>query len=376
MDARLIFSSLVLCLAASFSSIDGLAQSDTKRISNDSLASGWSIGMNLHYGVVIPEYSSFHLVTDAFVKSAALSFEKRTSGSNPWNALFNHPSFGFTLFYTSLGNDAVHGNEIAIFPYFRIPLVRSNQLDFGFSLGLGLGYVDKIYDPEENPLNVVIGSHLNIHFQAKLDLRIALNHRLSFQSGLALGHISNANTAEPNIGINNGTVYAGLFYRLTSQTESVSNRLPLTSRDWFFEAAMAPGFKSTRALKGSRHLTYSLTGDAWKPLSRIVAIGVGPDIFYDGSAETELSIDENVEYKPSMQWSTGIHLSVAFRYDRLRLILQGGVYAGLPNEVEDERIYNRGMVRFQLSEHLITYFAMKSHLHILDHPEFGIGYRW
>jgi hypothetical protein len=129
-------------------------------------------------------------------------------------------------------------------------------------------------------------------------------------------------------------------------------------------------------LRASRHFTFSVTGDVWKPLSRIIAIGVGPDVFYDGSAETELSINDSKTYDPIMQWSTGIHGSFSLRYDRLRLILQAGVYVGLANEVEDEPVYNRAMVRYDVSDKFIAYFAMKSHLHILDHPEFGFGYRW
>lgn len=155
---------------------------------------------------------------------------------------------------------------------------------------------------------------------------------------------------------------------------SVDSFEPL--REVFYEAAIAPGFKSTRALRASRHFTLSFTGDVWKPLSRIIAVGVGPDIFYDGSAETELSIDDSKTYKPIMQWCTGIHGSFSLRYDRLRLILKVGAYVGLTNEVEDEAIYNRAMVRYDVSDKLIAYFAMKSHLHILDHPEFGFGYRW
>jgi hypothetical protein len=255
-------------------------------------------------------------------------------------------------------------------------VIQKEKFNAGISLGLGLGYVTKTYEPETNPLNVVVGSHLNVHFQTKLDFRYSISDRISLQSGVALGHLSNANTAEPNIGINNLTAYLGLNYVLKREMIATAQNKPEIERSLFYEVAIAPGFKSTRALRNSRHLTMSLTGDAWKALSRIIAIGVGPDIFYDGSAETELSIDDGKEYSSIMQWSTGVHASFSLRYDRLRLILQAGVYVGLPNEVEEESIYNRAMVRYTVSDHFITYFAMKSHLHILDHPEFGFGYRF
>ncbi len=333
--------------------------------------------LNFQRGAVIPEYSSFLYLTEENVYSLEASFEKGLSDANPWNRIYGQPSIGASLFFTTLGNDEVHGQEIAIYPYFLLPISRSEKFETYATIGLGLGYTTKIYDPEENPLNVVVGSHINVHFQTKLGMRFRLSEKFFLDGGVALAHLSNANTAEPNIGINNGTYFLGLHYRISQKPIEtlMSPNLDL-DKSPFYEIAVAPGFKSTRALKASTHFTFSVTGDVWKPLTHVVAIGIGPDIFYDGSAETELSIEEGSEYEPIMQWSTGLHLSVSFRYDRLRLILQGGVYVGLPNEVEDELIYNRGMVRYDVTDQFIAYFAMKSHLHILDHPEFGLGYRF
>ncbi len=279
----------------------------------DSLNGGLSLSVNAHYGFVIPEYSSFILLTDEPVRSGEVSLEKRLGAKNPWNAVYNYPTVGLTLFYTTLGNNEIHGSEIALFPFIRLPVFQSPKFNAGISLGLGLGYVTKTYDEETNPFNVVVGSNLNVHFQTKVDLRYQLSDRLGIQTGMAFGHLSNANTAEPNIGINNGTVYLGLNYVLQSEKLARNTEQFSPSNEVFYEVALAPGFKSTRALRDSRHFTLSATGDVWKPLSRIVSIGVGPDIFFDSSAETELSIDESVEYKPLMQWSTGIHVSFSLQ---------------------------------------------------------------
>ncbi|HKL39200.1 MAG TPA: acyloxyacyl hydrolase [Cryomorphaceae bacterium] len=342
----------------------------------DSLKGGLSLSLNGHYGFVIPEYSSFILLTDEPVRSGEVSLEKRLGTGNPWNSVYKYPTVGLTFFYTTLGNSAIHGSEYSLFPFIRIPFVQSEKFNAGISLGLGLSYVTKKYHSDTNPLNVVVGSHLNAHFQTKLDFRYKLSGSIGLQTGLAFGHLSNANTGEPNIGINNGTAYLGATYVLKSEFIPVRHTKFRPSKSLFYEVAIAPGFKSTRALKSTSHFTLSATGDIWKPVSRIVAVGFGPDIFYDSSTETELSIEESKEYQSVMQWSTGIHGSISLRYDRLRLILQAGIYLGLPNEVEDEPIYNRAMVRYAVSDKFIAYFAMKSHLHILDHPEFGFGYRW
>lgn len=369
MNARHLFFSILLVLFSCGCNLHG-------QTNGDSLCGGLSVSMSGHYGFVMPEYSSFILLTEEPIRSGEVSLEKRLGPKNAWNTVYKYPTVGLTFFYTTLGNREIHGNEFALFPFIRLPVIQKQKFNAGISLGLGLGYVTKTYQPETNPLNVVVGSHLNVHFQTKLDFRYQLSNRLSLQTGVALGHLSNANTAEPNIGINNLTGYVGLNYKLSYERIAPLQEKPAIPRAVFYEIAVAPGFKSTRALRDSRHLTFSLTGDAWKPLSRIVAIGAGPDVFYDGSAETELSIDEDKDYRSIMQWSTGVHASFSLRYDRLRLILQAGVYLGLPNEVEEESIYNRAMVRYDVSDHFIAYFAMKSHLHILDHPEFGFGYRF
>jgi hypothetical protein len=343
---------------------------------NDTLHTGFSISMNGHYGFVMPEYSSFTLLTNEHVKSGEISIEKRLGTKNKWNAVYKYPTVGLTFFYTTLGNDEIHGSEYSLFPYIRLPLWERNRINLGATLGLGLSYVTKTYDAETNPLNVVVGQHLNVHFQAKVDLRYRLFEKVALQTGLCLGHLSNANTGEPNIGINNTTAYLGVTYTLSETKTLVSRELFEPSKKHFYEVALAPGFKSTRALRASKHFTFSATGDLWKPVSRIIAFGIGPDVFFDGSTETELLSDTETDYTPSMQWSTGVHMSFSMRYDRLRLILQAGIYVGLKNQVEKGSMYNRAMVRYDVGEQFFTYFAMKSHLHILDHPEFGFGYRW
>lgn len=365
---------LVSILMWCYFSLHGLSL--LAQTSSEELKGGIDFLANAHYGYVVPEYSSFTLLTNEAVNSLEFSVEKRLGDRNPWNSVFKYPTVGMTFFYTTLGNDEIHGKEYSLYPYVVLPIFERNKCRAGISLGLGLGYVTKKYDPESNPFNVVVGSHLNVHFQTKVDLKYQFNSKFGVQAGLAFGHLSNANTAEPNIGINNGTLYLGAFYRLKETSVPISKDTFQPSKDLFYEVAVAPGYKSTRALRDSRHLTISLTGDLWKPVSRMIAVGIGSDLFFDSSAETELLSDETTEYKDIMQWSTGIHASFSLRYDRLRLILQAGLYVGLPNQVENDAMYNRAMVRYAISEKLITYFAMKSHLHILDHPELGIGYRW
>lgn len=331
---------------------------------------------HVYYGAILPEYSSFTYLTEDYTRSFDVQIEKSTRGKNYWQQLFGYPSFGLGFYGTTLGNDAIHGKEFALFPYFKFPFVSTSNFSFSSLFGLGLGLVTKKYDAVENPYNVVIGSKLNIHFQAKFMARYRLSKRWSFDLGLAFAHFSNGNTAEPNIGINNLSLNSGFSFLIGETTPRTEFEIKPADKRIFWEIGIAPGKKSTRALQSTNHFAISASGDVWKPLTHVVAFGLGPDIFYDTSAETELSQNAEVEYTPRAEWSSGLHLSFSLRYDKFRFILQAGSYIFLKNLVIDETVYNRAIFRYDIAKHMYIHFAMKSHLHILDYPEIGIGYRW
>jgi len=335
-----------------------------------------SVSAHYHYGAILPEYSSFTYLTEDYTQSFDIQIEKSTRGKTFWQELYAYPSFGLSFYATTLGNDKIHGREFALFPYFKFPLISSERFSFSSIFGLGLGYVTKKYDPVDNPYNVVIGSMFNIHFQSNFMARYRISDKWSLDLGLAFAHFSNGNSAEPNIGINNLSLSSGLSYLIGKETKKAQFEIAHPDKSLFFEVGIAPGKKSTRALQSTNHFAMSISGDLWKPLTHAVSIGLGPDLFYDTSAETEIAQNADIEYSPRAEWSSGLHLSFALRYEQFRFILQAGAYIFLENLVIDKPIYNRAIFRYDIAEKLYIHFAMKSHLHILDYPEIGIGYRW
>jgi hypothetical protein len=88
-----------------------------------------------------------------------------------------------------------------------------------------------------------------------------------------------------------------------------------------------------------------------------------------------LTLEMN-HHKTSHDFRSGVHISQELVYNRLSLILQEGVYLLLTDKVEKHVMYNRGIVRYRVSDDFFVHLAMKSHLHILDYPELGLGLRW
>ncbi len=342
-----------------------------------------SIALNYHYGFIVPEYSNLIYIVEDYVQSASLYFSKKTTGKNDWEQLYNYPEYGLSLFYSTLGNDQVHGREIALFPFFNLDIISGKRFNFYNETGIGLGYVTRKFDLQDNYLNVAVGSHLNIHFQLKFGVGYKIpKTKLQLHSGLSFDHFSNSNTIEPNLGLNYATAYTGLKYMVGDQSIRQPRELQPHGSGYHYEFIYSAGGKHASAINPKIYFTSSGTFEfMWEPF-RTIHLGIGTDLFYDTSTEVEmlaLKLNDYPEleaYKKLYDFRSGIHFSQVFIYNKLSLIIQEGFYILLTDKVNKKIMYNRGIIRYRVSDHFFVHLAMKSHLHILDYPEFGLGLRW
>ncbi|MEX1238856.1 MAG: acyloxyacyl hydrolase, partial [Cyclobacteriaceae bacterium] len=289
---------------------------------------------------------------------------------------YNYPEYGLSLFYSTLGNDRIHGREISIFPYFRLDIISGKRFDLYNETGIGLAFVSRKFDLQENPLNIAVGSHVNIHFNLKFGFQYKTAGRLKLHSGLSFDHFSNSNAREPNLGLNYATLYAGVKYRLGEQSEKMEHLLEAPERSYHYEFIYSAGGKHPRAVGSDLYFTSSATFEfKWEPF-RVLHFGVGADLFYDTSTEAEMLTLELKNYRGLFDFRSGIHFSQEFVYNKFSLIIQEGIYLLLRDEVDQNIMYNRGIMRYRISNRFFVQLAMKSHLHILDYAELGLGIRW
>jgi Lipid A 3-O-deacylase (PagL) len=333
-----------------------------------------SIRADMNYGRALPEYKFFNYLVHQPVVGFELGFNKKTLGKTIWEQVYNYPEYGLNLSFTTLGNNKIFGQEWAIYPYFQLHSIRLPKFQLLHQLGLGVGFATKKFDLIDNYQNVAVGSHVNIHFNYKLAFRFKLNDYFSVNTGLSFAHYSNGNTAEPNLGVNLLSVFTGLNYAL-AKPETI-NRLEIPKHERQHEMAFiyAIGGKHTRALQSKYYFTSSLSLEYKYHWKRKLHIGVGTDLFYDSSTQTELKAPGKPAYHPIFSYRTGIHLSQEMVFERFSFTLQEGYYLGLTNHVDNSKIYNRAILRWKFNQHFFMNISMKSHLHILDYPELGFGY--
>lgn len=331
-----------------------------------------SISANYKQGFVLPEYEFINYLVYDYTRSFELSLLKETSGKTEWEQVYSYPSYGISFFYSSLGNDEVFGHEMAIYPFFRINLFQKGAFKLYSQTGLGFSYVSKHFDLEENYLNVAVGSHFNIHFNQRLGLSYPLSDKFDLGLGISFDHFSNANTSEPNLGLNYLSSFFGVNYWLGERTEKKSHETKDHERKVENELVFHIGGKHSRALSSKYYQTASLSFEKRKAYWRAFHLGIGADIFYDSSIEDQL-LGMEKDYRKKDDFQSGIHISQSFVYNRFSISLQEGIYLGLVEKIDNYTMYNRGIFKYWLNDKVSLRLTMKSHLHILDYPEFGVG---
>jgi hypothetical protein len=353
---------IVICLI-----FCGLSSFGQSKLSNN-----LSVTANYQSGYSLPEYSLFTLITNDYIRSFELAFTKQTAGKTIWERTYNYPAYGLSLYYSTLGNDEILGKEFAVNYFNKLYLLSNENFKIYNISGVGIGYVSKIFSLDDNYLNVLVGGHFNIHFNLRFGASYSLTDKIGLNTGLSFDHISNANTASPNVGINTFTGYGGLIYKIGNHQERNDTTVDNHVRKNLYYVFAGIGGKHTQSLSATYFLTTSLSFEARRMITRAFHLGLGADLYYDSSVESELKKD-NRTYQGVYDFQSGIHVSETVVYNKFSLSMHQGIYLGFGEHVGNNIIYNKGVMQFNIVENFNIRVVMKSHLHILDYPEIGFG---
>ena len=330
---------------------------------------------NYQHGFGLPEYSALDYVFNDYARAVDVAVIKERTGKDEFERLYNYPENGVAFFYMQLGNKDILGEAYGINYLFRLNILRTKRFRLYNRMGIGLAYLSKINHFYDNPMNVVIGSHFNIHYNCRFGAGFRITDRWELNGGASFDHYSNGNTAEPNVGLNYLTFYGGALCRIGAASEYNTDPVEKNKREIYWEIFANIGAKHTRSFSSTYYGTASFGGEMGYTLFRGFHLGTGIDFFFDSSIKSQLH-DAGEPYHPIDQFQSGIHISQTVAYRKFRFTLQEGFYLGLREPINNSFMYNRAILKFAVSEHWNIRLAMKSHLHILDYPEIGCSYKF
>lgn len=331
-----------------------------------------SVSASYHYGFLLPEYTYHQLQSISPINGVEVNFGTRLTGENYWQRLYNYPVSGISMYYSGLSNKGLYGNVFALYAYSGSSFFQDKKVQITWRMGLGFCYIGKKFHLENNYYNISVGSHINMLFRGEFGWGTKISERFDFRQNLAFNHFSNANMAEPNIGLNWLNLQNAIVYYPKARPQINNVVVPKHNLSIKHRLILSGGLKHTKSFESYQYITSSLAYSPLFSISHLVSVGPGADLFYDSSVKTIFERRER-NFETQYAWQTGFHVNFIMYYNRLGFGIQQGLYVGLKDELAGNKAYNRAFIEFIFNQNLHLVLALKTHLHILDHVQLGIG---
>lgn len=339
----------------------------------DSTIAHFTLGIRGDYGFVIAHRPALRPLQEEHVKGFEISIARISHGKNSWEHDFLLPEKGVTLAIFNLGNPERLGYGFAIYPYLDFPLSKKETNKLIFRYGIGLGWVEKVFDSEKNYKNAAIGSHLNgvIHFDLHYETELTKKSRLEIAA--AITHYSNGAYELPNLGINIPTFNLA-YTRFIGEKRLISHQQyteSLPNSSW--NVYIGGGVKKIYPPQGKQYTAGVLSVLRSMPIKTKASWGLGADIFYDNSLSARLKNSEATLKGTSDDLRLGFYGAYEIHAGKTGLLFNMGYYA-FTRWKGDGNIYHRLGIR-QYFNKVFLCMNLKTHYARADFIEFGIGYK-
>lgn len=299
----------------------------------------------------------------------------KTAGADPWNSLYNYPSYGFGFFYNNLKNPEIFGVARSGFLFMEFPFGQKRFVDHRMKVSVGLAYLSTYYDPVENPHNLNIGSPLNLHFNLNYSWFFSLGDRMVMAPGLSFTHFSNGAFKKPNRGINLVDVNVAIRYQGDDRIENAPahNR---TRQEWLENKhrtyVLFSGGVMQRFIDDPNYKIFTLTINHALQTGPGARWGVGLDFTYDDHSKERIDRQkDNPAFVDYMR--VGAFASHDIIFDRMSVLLNLGGYLYYGYK-PDSRIYPRIGLRYEIGSRMTAQLALKSYRLRANHVQWGLGY--
>lgn len=311
---------------------------------------------------------------------------------------YSSPDLGLTLHYLNYSYSGI-GNSLSAFA-FAEKRFRLAESPFGFKahLGMGIIWVQEVFDIETNLSSQTVSSQLNQGYDIRLGMDYQLNPKSSLELGLNFFHASNMGLLKPNFGLN----VPGAYLRYSHHLREVKNPITWTpaseraTTEWLLYYNM--GFRQI-IYDDPVYFVHNLNVEFSFQANSVLNVTAGISVFQEGIANELEQYDAHYDfglYSPFSleQVSMGPYLGGELFVGDFSAFGQLGYYFFHPHrkalardDVSEQLVdytdyynpsyfFNRIGLRYRLGEHWLLSFSGKFQLTKIQYPELGFGYRF
>ena len=346
-----IYRNIIICFCLILQSIFSFAQEE-KTI---------AFQISSEHGQFIPHKPALNYLIQGKSTGLEFSIEKRKKDSI---------RYGLTASILNSGNPEVIGLVYGLNGFTSFPLTKKEN-GMRLKIGIGLGYVEKIFDANTNNRNIVIGSHINTKIVFRAEKEFILLENNHFNLGMGVCHFSNGAYQTPNLGINFLLFNLGYSYIKTTPLRKEKTRLNTNytlNRKWLYAVIFSGGIRENPSPLREKYPIINLCNRINYVQSTKNNLTGGIDFTYNPGILHRSHIPIDVSPLQS-----GIFIGNERNFDRITFAVDMGVY--LFNQNMKSLFYHRFGLHYQLSNKIKFILQLKSHWAAAEAFEFGIKYR-
>ncbi|MCK5705858.1 MAG: acyloxyacyl hydrolase [Cyclobacteriaceae bacterium] len=331
------------------------------------------IGMNGQYGFIIPHSDELKQISESNPWGLSADFSKLLYSDKAWSNCNCYSKIGLSFAYYNYSNPKNLGNSYNLILFAEPFLSYQEKLHTTLRAGMGVTYLDKVYDEITNPENLFYSSPISfiLILQLKVNYTIDPNYKVYLSGNY--NHISNGAVEKPNKGMNFPTLGLGLEYSI--------NPVKLIKKDNKTELDKKKLFKYLRLFWNIRTVPESneyqekykamigLEGGIMKRLSRINGLMTGLEYSYDGLFNEEIKRNE-LDYTPHL---VSLHLGHFFIFGKFTFTQQFAWYAYKSYPFNDHEFFQRYGIYWQFGRLINCGFSLKSHGHVAEYMDVRMG---
>jgi hypothetical protein len=323
-----------------------------------------SIGLQFYEGTTIG--ITYNRIRDSRPFSGEIYYQRQINPAPAWNNTKRLPQWGFGLSATHSGTKYV-GAIVCLYPFIKVPLYTIGSLQSDFRVGFGVGWVEKPYEKETNPEDLLLSQKFNTHSNLQWQNELRLSSRHFINTAVTFYHCSNAKTSLPNLGINIPSLSVGYRYAFNGETKKPVYVNDTLNKKVFYKVFLSGGVKQMQVPDSSYYFVKVLSGEISKQIGYSSIVSLGMFVTHDASVKTDTLIKNLGSVKTSQ---VGLYGSYEYNFGRITIPVQFGIFLYNSNS----KLLEALGVRYKISDKWMAELLLKAHGHKADLMHFGIGY--
>lgn len=320
--------------------------------------SGQEISVSGGYGQLIPHHARMNYLVTGHAQNIQLNYSERNSKHQ---SLTYHGGVMFT------GNPKVLGN--VYYAYTSLDNKLGKRKLGEFSIGLGVSYATKTFDPNTNNKDIAIGSHINSAIEFAYYRTIVNKDNFHWSIGTAFKHFSNGSYQTPNLGLNFLTINTSFSFHLSDKIPDLPYYKDTSSK---LEKVIysSIGIHENPSPERGKYPLVTLGFGLTKKIKNQLRPIVGVDAFYN-PANSNFYVDSS----GISPFQSGFFIGNTFDLSLVKVGVQMGVYTFNQFNLKG-MIYHKFVVDRQINKNLSVLLILKSHWAVAESFMIGLGYKF